>query len=367
VIAERSAGNCLQGKPIVCRDTGGSKRFTGARYGSAMPDAFAVSTALLRPLGPLFVLGSQYYWPTYLGAAGVAAALYAARRKRGFRPRALIRHLLPARIVRHPSSWLDFKLFLIALGYLALQAPVQIAAALLTFRGVQSGFDLLLGPGETAGTPSLAVTAGTIVLTFLAIELGYWTAHFAMHRIPALWEFHKVHHSAEVLTPLTEWRQHPLELMLFPVVIGATTAAVRVPMLHAFGPRAQLIDPSSLIVTAFAFTILHLRHSELPFAATGWLGRLIQSPGHHQIHHSARPEHHDRNLGFCLSLWDWVFGTLCLPERGARYVYGLGEDDPALRTATGSMLAPFGRAAGRAVTPSSLGPSRAPAPWRTPG
>ena len=100
---------------------------------------------------------------------------------------------------------------------------------------------------------------------------------------------------------------------------------------------------------AFAFTILHLRHSELPFCATGWLGRLIQSPAHHQIHHSTKPEHHDRNLGFCLSLWDWVFGTLCLPERGARYVYGLGEDDPALRTATGSLLAPFRRAAGRAV------------------
>jgi sterol desaturase/sphingolipid hydroxylase (fatty acid hydroxylase superfamily) len=205
-----------------------------------------------------------------------------------------------------------------------------------------------MGPGETAGTPSLAVTAVTIVLNFLAIELGYWTAHFAMHRIPALWEFHKVHHSAEVLTPLTEWRQHPLELLLFPIVIGAATAAVRVPMLHAFGPRAQLIDPSSLIVTAFAFTILHLRHSELPFSATGWLGRLIQSPGHHQIHHSTKPEHYDRNLGFCLSLWDWVFGTLCLPERGSRYVYGLGEDDPALRTVSGSMLAPFRRAAGRA-------------------
>ena len=89
-----------------------------------------------------------------------------------------------------------------------------------------------------------------------------------------------------------------------------------------------------------------MRHSELPFCATGWLGRLIQSPGHHQIHHSTKPEHHDRNLGFCLSLWDTVFGTLCLPERGARYVYGLGEEDPALRTATGSLVAPFRRAAG---------------------
>jgi sterol desaturase/sphingolipid hydroxylase (fatty acid hydroxylase superfamily) len=329
-----------------------------------MPDAYAVSTALLRPLGPLFVLGSQFYWPTYLGAAGVAAALYAGRRKRGFRPRALIRHLLPARIVRHPSSLLDFKLFLIALVYLALWAPVQIGAALLTFRGVQGAFDLLLGPGEAAGTPSLGLTAVAVVVTFLAIELGYWTAHFAMHRIPALWEFHKVHHSAEVLTPLTEWRQHPLELMLFPIVIGATTAAVKVPMLHAFGARAQLIDPASLIVTAFAFTILHLRHSELPFCATGWLGRLIQSPGHHQIHHSTNPDHHDRNLGFCLSLWDWVFGTLCLPERGARYVYGLGEDDPALRTATGSLWAPFRRAAGRAFGAQGVRAGNFPSPAR---
>ena len=313
----------------------------------------------------MFVLGSQFYWPTYLGAAGVAAALYAARRRRGFRPRALFRHLLPARIIRHPSSWLDFKLFLIALVTLVVQAPVQIAAGLLTFRGVEGAFGLLLrGPGETAGTPSLEVTAATVVLTFLAIELGYWTAHFAMHRIPALWEFHKVHHSAEVLTPLTEWRQHPVELMLFPIVIGAATAAVRAPMLHAFGPRALLIDPATPIVAIFAFTILHLRHSELPFCATGWLGRLIQSPGHHQIHHSTLPEHHDRNLGFCLSLWDWVFGTLCLPERGARYVYGLGGEDPALRTATGSLVAPFRRAAGR-ITPSSPGPSRAPIPWRS--
>ena len=316
-----------------------------------MPDAEVALSVLLTRLAPFFVPGTQFYWPTYLGAAAVAAALYAARRRRGFRPRAMLRHLLPARIVRHRSSRLDVKLTLIALVTLVLMAPAQIAVGLLTFRGAARGFDLLLGPGETAGTPSPAVTVATIVVTFLAIELGYWTAHYAMHRIPALWEFHKVHHSAEVLSPLTEWRQHPVELMLFPTVIGVTTAAVRVPLLHAFGPRAQLVEPGSVVVTVFAFTILHLRHSELPFCATGWLGRLIQSPAHHQIHHSTRPEHFDRNLGFCLSIWDWAFGTLHMPEPGTRYAYGLGEEDAALRTAAGSMVAPFARVAGRVWAP----------------
>ena len=40
-----------------------------------------------------------------------------------------------------------------------------------------------------------------------------------------------------------------------------------------------------------------------------------------------------------------MFGTLCLPEKGARYAYGLGEEDPALRTAAGSIVAPYARAA----------------------
>jgi sterol desaturase/sphingolipid hydroxylase (fatty acid hydroxylase superfamily) len=312
-----------------------------------MPAASTVSTVLLAPLAPLFVWGSQFHWVTYVGAAGVAAALYGARRRRGFRVRALLRHLLPARLIRHRSTWLDFKLFLVAVAFLAIQGPLLAAAVSLGRGAAAEGLDALLGPGEATGTPSLPVTALTVGLTFLAIELGYWAAHFAMHRIPALWEFHKVHHSAEVLTPMTEWRQHPIELALFPLVIGTAVAAVQAALLHAFGPGAQLVSPLSanLVVMGFALTILHLRHSELPFCATGWLGRLIQSPGHHQIHHSTDPAHYDRNLGFCLSLWDWAFGTLCLPERGARYSFGLGEDDPALRTAAGSVAAPFWRAA----------------------
>ena len=54
----------------------------------------------------------------------------------------------------------------------------------------------------------------------------------------------------------------------------------------------------------------------IPF--TGLAGRILQSPAHHQIHHSDNPAHWDKNLGFALAVWDWAFGTLYIPERRAR-------------------------------------------------
>jgi sterol desaturase/sphingolipid hydroxylase (fatty acid hydroxylase superfamily) len=38
-------------------------------------------------------------------------------------------------------------------------------------------------------------------------------------------------------------------------------------------------------------------------AFTGVAGRILQSPAHHQLHHSANPAHFDRNLGFALAFW----------------------------------------------------------------
>ena len=53
------------------------------------------------------------------------------------------------------------------------------------------------------------------VTLFLAYELGYWLNHYVPHRVPFLWEFHKVHHSATVLTPLTNFRVHPVYMCIF--------------------------------------------------------------------------------------------------------------------------------------------------------
>ena len=47
------------------------------------------------------------------------------------------------------------------------------------------------------------------------------------------------------------------------------------------------------------------------------------SPAQHHIHHSTAEEHIDRNFGVALSVWDWIFGTLCHSKTGEQLNYGL--------------------------------------------
>ena len=50
---------------------------------------------------------------------------------------------------------------------------------------------------------------------FVAWDLSRYLLHRLLHGVPFLWELHKVHHSAEVLTPLTLYRSHPIESFLY--------------------------------------------------------------------------------------------------------------------------------------------------------
>ena len=156
------------------------------------------------------------------------------------------------------------------------------------------------------------------VCLFLAYELAYWLDHYLSHRIPLLWEFHKVHHTAEVLSPLTNFRVHPVDSLVFYNILGIFlgTTGGALSYLQLGSPFA--IGGANVILVAFVFVTVHLQHSHVWIAATGPLGRVILSPAHHQIHHSDNPIHFDKNFGSCLSLWDWLFGTLHVTRAQAR-------------------------------------------------
>jgi sterol desaturase/sphingolipid hydroxylase (fatty acid hydroxylase superfamily) len=315
---------------------------------------------LIYPFLDFAMLTSQYFWLTYFTSAalGVAVVMAVRRRRLSFRQ---ARHLVwPKRLVQNPSTLLDAKLYLVGSYCLIAQFVLVGGLTLLSVNGAVAALDHALGFRPDPVGPSYLVTGATMLLVFLAVELGYWFSHWLMHRIPALWEFHKVHHSAQVLTPLTELRQHPVELLLFPMLIGAASSLAQGPMIWYFGVSAQVISPVSAnwISMFFWFTTVHLRHTELPIHATGLLGKLIQTPGHHQVHHSVDPKHFNKNLGYCLSVWDWAFGTLYMPSKDEKLTYGLGHQDSPLETVIGSMFAPFGRAAGHVM--SALGWRAAP-------
>jgi sterol desaturase/sphingolipid hydroxylase (fatty acid hydroxylase superfamily) len=108
------------------------------------------------------------------------------------------------------------------------------------------------------------------------------------------------------------------------------------------------IGGTNLILVAFYFVTVHLQHSHVWIATTGLLGRVILSPAHHQIHHSDNPIHFDKNFGSCLSIWDWVFGTLHMPERTReRLNFGVTTRERNHHTAIGSLIMPFVQAASR--------------------
>ena len=70
----------------------------------------------------------------------------------------------------------------------------------------------------------------------------------------------------------------------------------------------------------------NLRHSHVWLSWGKPLGYLFFSPAMHQIHHD--PTRMNRNYGGVFAVWDWLFGTLYVPERFEQFEVGLGSDQP---------------------------------------
>lgn len=314
-----------------------------------MIDLDHIGKALVHPAKRLFDVSdplSLYWLAASLVFLLIMIVLARAQRRRLVPLRRILRFALPMRILRHRSSILDYKLFVFnsvvmfaLFGFFVLAAPQWQA---LTSHALVAVF----GPPAVAEGASWGVFVLTTALQILALDFGYWIAHLWFHQSPVMWEFHKVHHSAEVMTPATEWRQHPVELIAFPIVYGLTSGVTYAVVVHIFGAEAQQLGLTgqNMILIAHLATFHHLRHSHVHMPFTGLWGRLLHSPAHHQIHHSANEAHFGKNLGFLFSIWDWMFGTLHMPRRGERLVLGIGPEGDSHTTVRHVMLDPFRRA-----------------------
>jgi sterol desaturase/sphingolipid hydroxylase (fatty acid hydroxylase superfamily) len=310
-----------------------------------------------------FKPASAYGAPALGGALAVCALYYICRcRARGRRSsvRGFARSIFPRRILLHQSSLIDMCLWALNAVVFA-SAYGTLGLGLFFWRdAVVAGLTHGWGPHAPSLWPAWTILTLATVLQLLASELAYWFAHYCFHKIPALWEFHKVHHSAEVMTTLTELRQHPVEIIAFMNLIGFSTGIVFGVMTYAFGPgvRPFTLLNGNILLMAFLVTYGHLRHSHMWIAFTGFAGHILQSPAHHQLHHSSSPAHYDRNLGFALAVWDWAFGTLAVPTRAReRIVFGVGADATPFPSVLAAFVIPCARFA-RHVAKLAAG-------WRT--
>jgi len=289
-----------------------------------------IHQATVEPIIALFSLANPFSVYSLLGATLTAFLWYVLTRRRTFarRVRAFGRVAFSRRFWTHRSTLLDLKLFFVSNFVNAIGIVSVFAISYAASGATQALLGHVIAPAPAAAQASLGITLGMALLYWVVFDLGYWFAHWLMHRIPVLWEFHKVHHSAEVLSPLTEWRQHPVELFLFPLCTGTTIGVLYGAAEHLLGLQRQGLSLFwiNMLLLAYSMTLLHLRHSQVWIPVRGWLGYVIQSPAHHQIHHSTDPKHFNKNLGYGLSIWDWAFRTLYIPEKREALQFGLGAE-----------------------------------------
>ena len=292
--------------------------------------------------GPVLDHPGRFPWWGMVAAFCIAAIAYGYHRRRYGQPATgLLSFCFPCAIYRHPSAWVDVKVGFfnyVVLGGGAINLTWRISTAFVasyitTFLAVEFG-----PPAHVA-----AWSVPAIVLLMLAISMatdfGYFLFHWASHSFAPLWAIHKLHHSAEVMTPLTAARVHPLEKVIMGPFIALTTGLLIGPIIYLYaGPTGTLPILGLDIFGSLFFLLGHpLHHSHIWVYFGPIIGRVIVSPAQHQIHHSSLPRHLDKNFAEHWALWDTIFGTLYLPEGKEELKLGLAgyntQPHPGLVTA----------------------------------
>ncbi|HBP18526.1 MAG TPA: hypothetical protein DEA08_12175, partial [Planctomycetes bacterium] len=298
----------------------------------------------------VFTLPTERLYGFYLVAALILAlGVYLERRRRALAPdEGLLRFLFPREVYLHRSAKVDYAFAALnRLLYPLIVLPFVVSGA--TAIALVSGALEAVAPGLRFDLPpGLALDLALSLFAFVALDFGIWLAHYLFHRVPLLWELHKVHHSAEVMTPITVFRMHPLDDALTMSVSGITAGAAQALFLHLFPATGSAIAVWQVNLGIFLFYVVgyNLRHSHI-WLDFGWAERLLVSPAMHQIHHSRRREHWDKNMGFVFSFWDRLAGTRVLAEEaglaeGESLEFGLdGESEEEYQDVFRLYLLPF--------------------------
>ncbi|MFG5382445.1 sterol desaturase family protein [Yoonia sp. R2-816] len=243
------------------------------------------------------------------------------------KPQPFLRWLMPSAVYKHRSNIVDLQLF--GLNFLL---NVVGFFALLTFTPLVTivVLEQLLGLTNTEYTPIDSTfwrTFVTTVLIILTLDFcKYWT-HYFHHESPTLWPFHAVHHSAEVLTPVTVSRVHPIYKVTQNIILAIGVGIVQAIILFAVMGKVDVIAIGSANVGYVLFNLFgaNLRHTHIWLSYGRVLEHVFISPAQHQIHHSSAVEHHNKNYGEVFAFWDWMFGTLYVPEKEEVLQFGIAD------------------------------------------
>ncbi|MDA0998070.1 MAG: sterol desaturase family protein, partial [Proteobacteria bacterium] len=168
-----------------------------------------------RPLAPFVDGATIVYWPYLLAAAALTLGLaMVAGLGTSGGAKTFLHDAFCKKVWWSPSSRADYFYYLINI----IVFPILFAPAILAQSAVGGEVSAVLttifGAWPEPLFSEAALRIAYTVLFFVAYDFGRYAAHWSLHTYPVLWEFHKTHHSAETLTPITSFRQHPVELIV---------------------------------------------------------------------------------------------------------------------------------------------------------
>src|SRR4051812_44998928 len=148
-----------------------------------------------------------------------------------------------------------------------------------------------------------------VAIMFLTDLVQYWV-HRVFHRVPWLWKFHAVHHSARSMDWMAGARMHFVEIFC---LRGATV----IPM-FVLGFSDNAMHAYIFLVYLYSTFV----HANLGWRL-GWLEKFLVTPRFHHWHHGLEQEAIDVNFAVHFPILDRLFGTYFLPKDRWPEGYGI--------------------------------------------
>ena len=198
------------------------------------------------------------------------------------------------RLAEARTSGLGFLSVVLTTGLLQLWVPFGVA--MLAVLGSS------LSPLGSMGLGSMGLGVFGWVFGWLVYEFWYWVQHWAAHKVRLLWCIHSPHHAPKSLYMLVGTNHHFLE------------GAFYLPFFAGFVPALFGVDPlvclTINIIDSIWGSFLHISDEVVPGGRYGIIGRFMQTPAHHRVHHAKNVRYLDTNYCSITLFWDWALGTL---------------------------------------------------------
>ncbi len=168
-----------------------------------------------------------------------------------------------------------------------------------------------------------------LLILFVVRDFVQYFIHRLLHRVPFLWNFHKVHHSVKEMGFAAHLRYHWMETIVYRSLEYIPLAII------GFGIN------DFILVYLFTLAVGHFNHSNIS-VPLGVFKYLFNNPQMHIWHHGKKvPNTYGVNFGITLSLWDYIFKTDYIPADGRDIELGFENDEAFPKDFVGQELYPL--------------------------